>query len=241
MPELCAQAEPANDAIAKSKRVLALVDAYVEHPTNANRATLRSALFEEMSVVATPDHEIAHLVRRLSDMAMQPHKGNDLHERMAALVVPAIKRGSAAQRTGQDLAAHQARLRLAQELEAQADFDESESHGGAGFETRELMRRAASELLRPPAAPAPQSPSDDGRANTSADNAQASDHVIESLAAATRQLAYCLKRVGRDLDNENARKWAAQQHARALELLRHLGLAGSPLRAGESAGPHRPR
>ncbi len=37
-------------------------------------------------------------------------------------------------------------IKLANELISQADFEEAESSGGAGFRTRELMRQAASAL-----------------------------------------------------------------------------------------------
>lgn len=45
--------------------------------------------------------------------------------------------------------AHQDRINLANELSAQADFEEAESSGGAGSNTRELMRKAAAMLVNP--------------------------------------------------------------------------------------------
>lgn len=43
----------AEDAIERSKRILALVDAYAERPTQATRTTLRVALVEEFAQART--------------------------------------------------------------------------------------------------------------------------------------------------------------------------------------------
>lgn len=225
MTDIRPNPRPADDAIAKSKRILALVDAYTDRPDNVRRSELRSALMEEMLVVSPPDHQIAHLVRHLSDMAAEASPGENLHDRIAQLVIPAIKRGTVELAPASDPAAlafatrapgggDTARRDLARKLETQADFEEAESRGGAGFETRELMREAARELMRP---------------------ALRHDMTVQTLAAAVRQLAYCLRRVGMRVDDDQTKGWAAKSAAGAVDLPRRMDLAGSPLRSDEAA------
>ncbi|HDR9259604.1 TPA: hypothetical protein QDB21_005626 [Burkholderia vietnamiensis] len=76
-----------SDAIERSKRILSLVDAYHENPTQDTRTTLRKALMEEFEAApsAADDKADAELLRGLLSLAWHWDVRAETNRRAASL------------------------------------------------------------------------------------------------------------------------------------------------------------